>query len=260
MVICAYCKNEKELCESHSIPDGIFRVISRANNGKLISIPTDERAIHFSHDTGKAKLLCRDCEAFFNRNFDAPLVNLLKTWDRKIIEEGFGVKIAFCSNQIAQSLVSIFWRSSVSGAEMYRGARVSPRDQLALLRIIKSPRDDVLFNCSCSIRRLYDKTPIESGGFTQSNISGFVLPVTAYSVGRSERKHRHFGFTVVMMGFLCTITIPKLPHAIRSKPGFLRSNRPILHAPILDIFEYKPLLDTMVFALKKHLDGNTRVP
>ncbi|RWR49960.1 hypothetical protein EOW65_08385 [Sinirhodobacter ferrireducens] len=109
VAVCAFCQSDAELCASHSIPDGFFRLISRQNSGKLIQIPAGAGNIHFSNETGKAKLLCKVCEAYFNKEFDSPLVNAFKMWDLQIIERGLTAGYNFSTEHIAQALASIFW-------------------------------------------------------------------------------------------------------------------------------------------------------
>ena len=259
MPICVYCNEDKELCDSHSIPDGIFRMISRNNSGKIVSIPLGEKDVHYSQDTGKAKLLCENCEGLFNREFDGPLVNALKKWDRKITQEGFGATFEYCPSQLAQSLASIFWRASVSSAEMYKAANISQQDRATLLRIVTGPRADALKQCSCLVQRLYDKTPSEEGGFSQYQISQIILPVTAYRIGWERKTYIYFAFAVIMQGFLCVVVIPRLQHAKRNKPGYLRLGNLKQHAPALHFMDYPPLADAMVTGLRKQLDGKSRI-
>ena len=164
MATCAYCKNDRELGASHAIPDGFFKSISRRNNGKLINIPGGTGSIHLSQDTGKSKLLCKECEGDFNRKFDSPLVNAFREWDRRITKEEFGVKFEFSPNQMAQGVASIFWRACVSGNDMYENAKVGNRDKAFLLSILKGDQDKTLKSCSCSIKRFYDKRTVANEG------------------------------------------------------------------------------------------------
>lgn len=258
MPICAYCKVDKELCASHAIPNGFFKSISRRNNGKLVAIPKGDASVHLSQDTGKAKLLCKDCEGLFNRKFDSPLVNAFKDWDRQITKDGFGVRLEFSANQMAQGLASICWRASVSGNDMYANAEVSYRDKVSLLSIVKGNQNEVLKNCSCSIKRLYDKRPAPRGGFSQDVVSQIILPVNAYRIGWGGKKRStHFAFTVLIQGFLCSLMLPRLPYGKRGGPEFLNSKKHLLRAPPYYMLDYKPLVDVMVSGLGKHLDGQS---
>lgn len=258
MPICKYCKNDRELCESHAIPDGIFKPISRRNNGQLITIPAGAGNIHLSQDTGKSKLLCKECEGYFNREFDGPLVNAFKAWDRKVTKEGFGVRFEFPPNQMAQGLASISWRASVSGNNMYANAKVSNRDNSHLLSIVDGDQNKTLKSCSCSIKRLYDKRTPPKGGFSQEIVSQIILPVNSYRISWGRKKpSTYFAFAVLMQGFLCHLTIPRLPHGKRVGSEFLSSTKGLLHAPPQYLFDYKPLRNAMVEGVRKHLEGHS---
>lgn len=256
MAICAYCQNDRILCASHAIPDGFFKTISRRNAGKLITIPRGKGFIHLSQDSGKADILCKPCERDFNRWFDGPLVNVMKAWDRRIQSEGFSARIEFSPNQMAQSLASIFWRASVSKNDMYAEAKVSSIDAETLLSLVQGDDEAVLKLSSCSIRRLSDRRYKNHDGFGQDVVSQIILPVSANHLSWGRKKSNiHFGFSVVVQGFLCQLVIPRLPALKRNKPGFLHPKNMQLHAPPMHLLDYKPLMDSMVAGMAKHLDG-----
>lgn len=258
MLICAFCQKDRELCASHSIPDGFFKAISRRNNGQLISIPEGDGKIGLSQNTGKAKLLCRECETHFNKNFDSPLTNTFKAWDKQIKANGLGVRYEFSPNHLAQCIASVCWRASVTGNSMYANARVSMRDTARLLALLLGDRDDTLKSCSCSIKRLYDKRPHADGGFSQDIVSDIILPVNAYRISKKGKKPgNHFAFALLVQGFLCHLMIPRLPHALRVGPAFLKPSKTSLHAPPQHFADYKPLMGAMVAGLEKHLEGQS---
>jgi hypothetical protein len=258
MPICAFCQKERELCASHSIPDGFFRSISKQNNGQLISIPEGEGKIGLSQNTGKAKLLCKECEAHFNKKFDSPLTNALRAWDNKIEANGLGVRFEFSPSHLAQCLASVFWRASVTGSSMYANAKVGMHDSAQLLALLLGDREDTLKSCSCSIRRLYDKRPPLDGGFSQKNLSNIILPVNAYRISKKGKKPgSHFTFALLVQGFLCHLMMPRLPHALRNGPAFLKPSKTALYAPRQYFADYKPLMDVMVAGLGKHRDGQS---
>ena len=261
MAICIYCRNDRELCASHAIPDAFFRSTSRRNNGKLISIPGGEGSICLSQETGKSKLLCKQCEGDFNRQFDSSLVNAFKAWDKQIKNEGFGVRYKFSANQMAQGLASIFWRACVSGNDLYANAKVCNRSKAKLLSIVQGAQDKTLKSCSCSIKRLYDKPALPTGGFSQDDISQFIFLVNAYSIGWGGMKPTsYFAFDVAMQGFLIHLFIPRLPHGKRIASGFLNPTKHQLHAPPQYIFDYPPIKGLMIAGMRKRLDGQSTLP
>lgn len=258
MPICAFCQKDSVLCASHSIPDGFFKAISRRNNGQLISIPEGEGKIGLSQNTGKAKLLCRECETHFNKNFDSPLTNAFKAWDKQIKANGLGVRYEFSPNHLAQCIASICWRASVTGNSMYANAKVSMRDTERLLALLLGDREDTLKSCSCSIMRLYDKRLPADGGFSQEIVSDIILPVNAYRISKTGKKTgNHFAFALLVQGFLCHLMIPRLPHALRVGSAFLKPSKASLHAPPQYFADYKPLMDVMIAGLGKHLEGQS---
>ncbi len=258
MAICAYCHEDRKLCLSHAIPDGIFRSILRRSKGQLITIPGGEGKIKKSQDTGKAKLLCRECEDDFNRRFDAALVNTLKSWDKNIVDNGLSIRHTFDPSHLAQGLASIFWRACASGSSMYSGAKVSALHETQLLTIVQGEREDVLKNCSVLVHRIYDKKHVGDVGFSQSVISNIVLPVNAYSIswGR-QKKFSHFSFAVIMQGFLFSMMLPKLPAGKLDAPGYLNRKRDQLFALPMNFLDYAPLIDVMVIGMDKHNRGLT---
>ncbi|SLN38010.1 hypothetical protein TRL7639_01888 [Falsiruegeria litorea R37] len=255
---CAYCHNTAELRDSHAIPDAFFRSISKDNNGQLIAIPGSDGKIHLSQDTGKAKLLCEDCEREFNKRFDAPLVNAYRTWDKAFIEKGSGATLSFSAEQLAQGLASIFWRASVSGNDFYENASVTTPDIDRLLNVVNADRKNVLKLCSCFISRLYDKNSQRDGGFKTDSLSKVILPVTAYriNVGGTQQSNS-IAFAAVFQGFISHITIPRLPYKFRNKPGYLKPGSVKVRAPRTHFADYEPLMEIMVEGKRKEMDGQS---
>ncbi|RWR46336.1 hypothetical protein EOW65_14590 [Sinirhodobacter ferrireducens] len=131
-------------------------------------------------------------------------------------------------------------------------------DKKILLGILKGERAEVLAKCSCSISRLYDKLPEGSGGFPKGALSQVILPVNAYRSQGAAGK-QYFAFDVVMQGFYCFIAIPRLPFSQRTKHGFLRPLKHRVRAAPLYFLDCKPLADSMVFGLRKHLERKSTI-
>jgi hypothetical protein len=251
---CAFCGEISILQNSHSIPDGIFRLILKSSGGSAIAIPSSDRKIHKSNDTGKDYILCRKCEAAFNLKWDAPIVNFLKKLDKSIKNNDFTVRENFSHAQFTQAITSIIWRACVSQSEFYSGCSISNVHQAQLYKIIQSDQSRTLKNCSLSIRRLRDQ---RSGiySFDQDTISQLIYPPTPRSFVING-KIKGFGFEMAFLGFLIHVIIPRLPHHKLRQAGFLKANGKVIHAPPINIFDYKPLVDMMVIGMKKHIDGH----
>lgn len=241
---------------SHAIPNAFFRRILQSNNGSAIAIPKGKGKIHRSNDTGKARLLCRKCEAKFNEEFDKPLVDCLRVLDRQIIKAGFTARIHFNNDHLARCIASVFWRASISSANLYQGIRLSKDDQRQLYRVMVGSEQDALRNSSVSLMRLYDPTPATSGGFTQEIVSNFVFSVSAYNAkSRSQAKLEHFALDLCFQGFLIHMFIPRLPFSKVRSPRFLKRGGNVVHAPPTNILDYPPLMEMMVTGLAKKMSG-----
>lgn len=251
---CKFCGEQPAIVDSHSIPDGIFRTILKASNGSAISIPIGPGPISGSNDTGKAPILCSECEDIFNKSFDGPLVNAMRKLDKEIQLFGHRARTQFSHNQLAQAIVSILWRCCESDAPMYAGAEIETLHKDELKRIIQANSSDTLKSCSISFRRLTDSTAENNGGFDQASIAQIIVPPTPrrYAI---KGKLRGYGFDMVFQGFLMHLTIPRLPHNQVRASGFLKHGAKILHAPPINIFDYKPLVDVLVHAYSKFDSG-----
>lgn len=254
---CFCCGRHRELCQSHAIPDAIFRPLLRSGSGAAIVLPRGDGRIHRSSDTGKARMFCRECEAHFNRIFDGPLVNLLRLLDKKIETDGFSARVPFDHSELAQALVSVFWRACISPAATYSATKVSARHELILRDLSKGSRDETLRRCSVRFRRLSDSTPENDGGFQQKHISQFLLAPSPYLISSSTKNgHSRLVLDIVIQGFLIHLFVPRLPFRKNSQPGTLRRGQNILHAPPFDLFDYPPLKAALVKGYGKHQEGN----
>lgn len=203
---CAYCDLDGDLCRSHAIPDAVFRPILTASNGSMISLTRDQGKVAGTNDTGKAWLLCRACETLFNRKWDGPLVNAIRKLDHAIKKDGYGCTIEYDHDALAQSLVSILWRSCVSDAHLYEGTpKGDPYTQI-FKGLVTEPPAKTLKICSISIFRLRDSTTASSGGFDQNSIWQIVMPPTPHPV-RLGNTHRFLRFDFVFQGFLFQVAL-----------------------------------------------------
>ena len=179
---------------------------------------------------------------------------------RRSLREDFSARHAFDNDQMTQCLASVFWRASQSISSCYSGASLNNHHQDLLLDIVREPRADALRKCSVRINRLLDRTPKENGGFSQRVISNFVLTPHSHTMSAGKkRRTNHFGFDIVMLGFLCIFIVPRASANMRVKPGFLRRGGDQLHAPPIDLFEYPRIKQTLVNAYAKKKAGMSNI-
>jgi hypothetical protein len=239
---CRFCPNDAELCLSHAIPDGIFKLLMRAGNGSAIDISSGTQKIRRSSDSGAAPMLCKDCETDFNNRFDAPITNILKGLDRKIQQSGFSSRLPFSHDQFAQAIVSIVWRCCESTAPFYKSSKVDNVHLARLKQLTVEPQDQVLRRCSVSIARLTNPSRIPGSGFGQDNMYQLITaPIPRTVIATRSGASRHFGFDFVLQGFLIHLVVPRLPYAKTRKANYLNRGGEMLHAPPTDILKYPPL-------------------
>jgi hypothetical protein len=250
---CRFCGNEGKLRNSHSIPNGFFRLLMQAGSGSAIDISTGPGKIRGTSDTGAEYLLCGQCETDFNKEFDAPLVNGLKLLDQKIQNIGFSARISFSHEQMAQAIASIIWRCCESGASHYDGTSVDDTHLAQLKHLLTTPREQILRECSVRIDRLQYSS---EDGSDQEIISRLIVaPVPCSVVTGKGNLAKSFGFYFAMQGFLIHLIVPKLPYFKNRKSGYLKRGFTTLHAPPTSILKYPPLMRMLVIARAKYEAG-----
>lgn len=238
---------------SHAIPNAFFTSIFRSNNGSAIAIPKGNGKVHLTGDSGKAELLCQDCEARLNKEFDRPLVNCLRELDRRILETGFDARISFSHDHLARCIASVFWRGCISTAKMYSNVKLTTADESKLFRIMVGKDQDALRQSSVGLLRLYDPTP---DGFSQEVVPNLIFGMNAYQTSVNNKANpSHYALGMCVQGFLVHLFIAKLPHRLARRPGYLKSGGRIVHAPPTHMLKYQPLKDMMVTGLEKTQAG-----
>lgn len=231
---------------SHAIPRAAFAPML-AGSGNAISIPYSDGDAHLTSDTGDAPLLCDSCERDFNRNFDAPLINTLKSLENEIQTNGFQASIAFDANQLAHAIVSIAWRICRSPAYMYSGVKLSQPHMGEMERVLRLPSESILRNCTVRLGRLADGTPATSGGFGQELMKQFIETPEAYSIRTKPKgKFDRFAMDWTMFGFLIHLVMPRLLYPKSKDFGGLKPNSKQIKAVRTDMLKYRPLRDALV--------------
>ncbi|WP_298304252.1 hypothetical protein [uncultured Erythrobacter sp.] len=252
---CAYCFKYRPLMKSHAIPRAAFKAML-AGKGNAIGIPYGDGNAHLTSDSGDAPLLCDLCEQQFNRDFDGPLTNALKSLENEILVNGFRGSITFDSDQLAHSIVSIAWRICQSPAHMYSEVNLSGIHRAELDRLMRLPSKRILQDCTVRIGRLSDGRPVGSGGFDQKLMNQFIKAPEAHSIRlKPHRKAKHFAMDWTMFGFLIHLVVPRLPYAKRKEFGGLKSKTTRIRAMPVDIFKYRPVVDALVAGYAAKEDG-----
>lgn len=116
---CALCRLEKVLCDSHIYPKFTYKRM-KEDEGRFWSFSTSRQGHDGQHvqDGFKEKLLCKDCEAIFQKSEDyfARVVNQKKLFDLELPSGGSKwVRVpGFDYTKTKLFLLSILWRTHVS--------------------------------------------------------------------------------------------------------------------------------------------------
>lgn len=127
---CALCLQTRELCDSHFLPAGFYRIIRKATPTEN-PVLVNKTSAFMSSAQARKHLLCGECEQRFNKDgedwvlkncwrspTDFPLHSALMAETPFLDDEGFtsyqGKKVeAVDIDKLAHFGLSIFWRASV---------------------------------------------------------------------------------------------------------------------------------------------------
>lgn len=144
MPICKLCGEDRELQDSHVIPEFMYRPLYNEKH-KTVGYLLRKEGVkpRFVQKGLRERLLCDACERFLNHNFESPNVALWRT----LAEEEPGPEISVQQIRSAQGsraahvqgvdysslkllLLSILWRASVSGLEEFADVKLGPHEEV----------------------------------------------------------------------------------------------------------------------------------
>jgi len=233
MGTCHHCLMNRELCNSHAIPKAIFRDIQKQQaEADLIKLGYDGKRLRLDGHTGDYPLLCSACENFFNFTYDAKLVEFLRLWDHTIVLNGFRTRMDNDPNWLAEALISVLWRASISQSQQYDNFDLGSYFNSYLHDIITSK--DALVRCSVKIESMFDPTDQ-----MQKHLFSRCVVNPAVHQGRPSN-HSESKFLKCVMafsGFFFSIFLPRLSPSKRNRAGFLKHANRRLHAPAKNMFK-----------------------
>jgi len=249
---CKLCNNNKELKDSHIIPNAMFHRILKANSGWAITFQDDaESWVKRSSESWSEYLLCSDCEKFLNEEYEQYSISVLRNAlnSVEITKHKNGITFkSLVGEKFQLFLVSIVWRAAVSSLEVYSKVELLPlwaeeiRTSLLNHRKIRTSLVDI------RISRLHDKT---KNGFTSENLKNIL-------VSPFFRKHeKNISYCFLLEGFFVEFFLPGLNFIERNKSGMIKPNKGILLIPYINIFNIPEVANLMATALGKHFNGKS---
>ncbi|KLV09222.1 hypothetical protein ABT56_03245 [Photobacterium aquae] len=253
---CQLCLCKSELCNSHAIPDSVFRSLFKQGNGQAIELSSGEFIPNRkSQDSWATAQLCSECEVKLNITYDQYGLNLLRGKVGKVVRHEDGVHFSNIDSLKFKSFVlSIFWRGAVSEHENYRTIQVAPRF-LELIRSSLVRKDNVSKNsCTVIVQRLMDTT---EGGFDESNLRNFV--VSPFPRKYEVRGQFYSSISMIFLGFYFEIFYSPIRSSDKVSKFALGSSRTTYITPYIEITEIPEVFDLMVSSLRKEHQGLSNV-
>jgi len=109
---CKLCGAERELCESHIIPEFCFKpVYDQKHRASRVNLPEQPAAVSWIQKGFREPLLCCDCERLFNDNYERPFKDY---WDNVRLPSPPAGRIGgFDYTSFKLFHLSILWRAGV---------------------------------------------------------------------------------------------------------------------------------------------------
>ncbi|UWR94676.1 hypothetical protein [Phaeobacter inhibens] len=228
-LLCAKCKSATNLKQSHAIPLSFFRkALNRDGGGQFVEISTKNQKNKTTQNSGKHVMLCNTCEAWFNKECDQFIDRVLDNAPRLLPKKPFFLQAD--TNRLSKFILSVFWRASLSGNELYQSFSIPPK--------ILNSIEDRLFNHPEKIMRTFSfsihRFEANMQSLDKTWVEDFVMPTV---VG----KHKHNWPSAWMFagrGFLFSAYPSKLPSKSKSLVGCYEPNKSALRVPKQDCLDH----------------------
>lgn len=250
---CRLCKQDKELCDSHAIPNSAFRFLFRRGNGKAVAFFDDESTItDYSSDSWSGHLLCKECEEHLNERYDRYGISVLKGNACKVQRGSEGVTFTGIDRQRFRMFVlSVLWRMAISSHPAYGNLHLPIHLELDIGDALRSKRNVRPANADVGLCRLKDSTGIKA--LSMENLQRIlVTPFPRNFIGFQST-------CFLLFGFVIEIFAPRPPKKITKGIGIASGTSPVLFAPYQEVADFPEFLNLLNRGLEKHDQGLSRV-
>jgi hypothetical protein len=255
-IFCKLCNKKVVLCNSHAIPDSVFRSIFSTNSGKaiLLSNSVDE-PISYSKDSWATDQLCADCEQKINHRYEEYSLKALRgQFEFKRLEGGVLFQ-SVDALRIKHFVAAILWRASISEHESYNAVKL-PNKLNERIRLSLNT-NNYLSKRSLSIRgfKLIDST---NGGFSKSALRDFIVsPFVREYRGNQEKIGKTVCF--IFLGYLFEIFVFGRPTNNSYNAEFIGYNKSSYHFKYQEINEAPEIQQLFAESYRKHVEGNSKL-
>jgi hypothetical protein len=132
---CKWCGLNRPICESHAIPNSVFRLAKREAKSSQLTLVANSAKFNGKNDQGSGAwpLLCHDCELFFKKRFDDFGLSVLHRVKGIEKHDDFILITSLDSKRFSLFVLSVFWRASLSEHGFYSQIRVEEK-MMALIK------------------------------------------------------------------------------------------------------------------------------
>ncbi|AIY36963.1 hypothetical protein BA71_02143 [Acinetobacter baumannii LAC-4] len=236
--ICKLCGEEKELQRSHVIGKTIFSSILRTSIKNVATqFEFGSNKIIETNDTWYTRLLCSECERFFNEEYENYSIAVLrrKRKEIEIIENVEGVTFTNLNvEKIVLFAFSIYWRASHSEHHAYADSKTFPLLDKVLKATLKKDIDLIKALFKARIRILKDDTKL----FEEHQLKLIIFSPFITELPKG------FKYTMIFEGYLIELYFSTLNFKNAYKLGFLINENEIF-IPYVNILSQKEIVETL---------------
>lgn len=248
--ICKLCLKERELCDSHALPDSVFKYIFRQSQGKAIALTDDIKTpIGYSSDSWSQHLLCYDCEQKLGGNFDGYGIKVFRGEKGKARTGDTGITFSDVDRQrLRMFFLSLLWRISISTHDSYRNIDLPYALEEELRGALMSEKKIRGSLFTVAIYRLRDST--KTGGFSQESMREFIISPFGRRYGNGQ-----LSVCFLFFGYFVEVFISKLPGKYSKRPGVISGNGNIFLAPYQELLDVPEIISILGRAVQKFDSG-----
>lgn len=251
--ICHLCRQHRELCDSHALPNSLFNYILRKSSGKAIVIIDDSSSpTHYSSDTWDTELFCDGCERKLNHRYDRYGMAVFRGHEGNVSRGPDGLTfVRIDRRRLRMFFLSVLWRISTSSHPSYSNIDLPYEWEDELHQVFVTGNTMPSARFTVAVYKLRDSTP--EGGFSNENLRSFIMSPFARSFGS------YISVCFPFLGFFVKVFLPRLPKPHAKRPGVLYGSSPLFLAPYAEVLDIPEIMSALVRGLHKEHVGLSRV-
>lgn len=251
--ICRLCERQRELCDSHALPNSLFNYILRKSDGKAVVVIDDPGTLtRYTADTWDTELLCQECEETLNNRFDRYGMGVFRGHIGTVSRDLEGITLCGVDRRRLRTFfLSVLWRISVSSHPNYSNIDLPYAWESELHDALRAGRNVPSARFTVSVYRLRDSTPV--GGFDAEALRSFIMAPFGRNFGT------FISVCFLFLGYFVEVFLPRVPKAYSKRPGILYGSGTVFLAPYVEVLDIPEIMRILVRGLHKEHVGLSKV-